>query len=161
MGKRGPAGKPTALKMLEGNPGKREINHNEPVYPMSEDREKPPAWLGTHGKAEWKRTLPLLKTNGIMTDADYIAFCAYCQSVDTWVAAEKIKKTDGLISVTSNGTEVQHPAVGIANTALTNLLKFGREFGLTPASRANISADTHEESENPLLTLVKRARGDA
>ena len=160
MGARGPAGKPTALKMLEGNPGRREINKNEPKYDLTEHGEKPPAWLGPYGKKEWERVLPLLKRNGLVTDADFMALCAYCQNVDTWIHAEKLKRADGLISTTSNGTEVQHPAVGIANTAMANILKFGREFGLTPASRANVSAEKYEAEENPLLSLVKRARGE-
>lgn len=42
---------------------------------------------------------------------------------------------------------------------MTNMLKFGREFGLTPASRANLSAEKFEDEENPLLTLIKRASG--
>lgn len=159
MGQRGPKGKPTSLKLLEGNPGKREINNNEPKYDLSEKSEKAPAWLGTVAKKEWKRVLPLLKKNGLVTDADYIALCAYCQSVDTWVEAEKRKRSDGLVTTTSNGTEVQHPAVNIANSALANILKFGREFGLTPASRTNLSAEKYEEEENSLLSLMRRANG--
>ena len=159
MGQRGPKGKPTNLKLLEGNPGKREINKDEPKYDLSEKSEKAPAWLGTTAKKEWKRVLPLLKKNGLVTDADYMALCAYCQSVDTWVEAEKMKRAEGLVTTTSNGTEVQHPAVNIANSALNNILKFGREFGLTPSSRTGLSAETHETEENPLLTLMRRANG--
>ena len=159
MGARGPASKPTALKVLEGNPGKRELNKNEPRYELSEGGQKPPPWMGTYGKKEWRRVLPLLKTNGLVTDADYMALCAYCQNVDTWIRAEKEKRADGLVTVTANGTEMQHPSVSIANTAMANILKFGREFGLTPASRVNLSAEKFEEAENPLLTLMRRAKG--
>lgn len=157
MGQRGPKGKPTNLKLLEGNPGKREINKNEPKYDLSEKSEKAPPWCGAAAKKEWKRVLPLLKKNGLVTDADYMALCAYCQSVDTWIEAEKLKRAEGLVTTTSNGTEVQHPAVNIANSALNNILKFGREFGLTPASRTGLSAEKHESEENPLLSLMKRA----
>lgn len=159
MGARGPAAKPSAIKMLEGNPGKRTINKNEPKYELTESGRKAPAWLGSYAKKEWKRVLPLLEKNGLITDADYVALCAYCQSVDTWISAEKIKRIDGLVITTSNGTEVQHPAVNVANSALANILKFGREFGLTPASRTNLSAEKHETEENPLLTLMRRANG--
>lgn len=63
-----------------------------------------------------------------------------------------------MITVSPKGYELQAPAVGIANTAMGNILKFGREFGLTPASRSNLSAEQFEEQENPLLTLMKEAR---
>lgn len=159
MGQRGPKEKPTALKMLEGNPGKRDINKNEPKYDLSEKTSKAPQWLGAEAKKEWKRIFPLLEKNGLITDADFMALCAYCQSVDTWIAAEKLKRAEGLTTTTSNGTEVQHPAVNVANSALSNILKFGREFGLTPSSRTGLSAEKHESDENPLLTLMKRAGG--
>lgn len=159
MGSRGPAAKPTALKILEGNPGNRRLNDNEPKYGLSEETNKAPPWLGKYAKKEWKRVLPLLSKNGLMTDADYMALCAYCQNVDTWVNAEKMKRAEGLTEVTSKGCTIQHPAVGIANTAMTNMLKFAKEFGLTPASRANLSAKKFEDEENPLLTLIKKASG--
>lgn len=156
MGKRGPQPTPTALNLLKGNPGKREINNNEPKFDLTENTEKPPSWLGTVAKKEWKRIFPQLKKNGIITDADYIALSAYCQNVDTWVQAEKLKRIEGLVTETSKGMEIQHPAVGIANTALANILKFGREFGLTPASRTNITANDVEYGESPFLTLMKK-----
>ena len=159
MGKRGPQSKPTALKLLEGNPGKREVNGNEPEYDVLSKDEKPPAYLGSYGKKEWKRILPLLNKNKLATKADFIALAAYCQSVDTWVNAEKLKRADGLTATTSNGTLVQHPAVGIANSAMDKILKFGREFGLTPASRTGLSAEKYESEDNPLLSLIKRNTG--
>lgn len=159
MGSRGPRDKPTAIKMLEGNPGKRAINENEPKYDLNEKSEKPPVWLGTYAKKEWNRILPLLKRNGLFTDADYMTLCAYCQNADTWIRAEKEKRAQGIVTTTSNGCEIQHPAVGIANTAMTNMLKFGREFGLTPASRTGLNAEKFEDAENPLLNLIKRAKG--
>ncbi len=157
MGKRGPRDKPTALKLLEGNPGRRQINENEPKYGLSGDTSAPPAWLGAYAKKEWKRIFPLLEKNGLMTDADYTALSAYCQCVDTWVQAEKTKRAEGLTVTSPKGYEMPHPAVGIANTAMSNILKFGREFGLTPASRTGLTAERFEDNDNPLLTLIKRA----
>ena len=45
--------KPTALKKLEGNPGKRKLNTKEPVP----DKGMPdcPKWLLPETKEEWKR----------------------------------------------------------------------------------------------------------
>lgn len=157
MGKRGPRIKPTELKVLEGNPGKRELN-NGPKYDLSEKYRKPPDYLGTYGKKEWKRIFPLLEKNGLITDADYTMLAAYCQSVNNWIYAEKSKKADGDFYITDKGNEVQRPCVGIANAALANILKFGREFGLSPASRADLNVDAAEKSENPLLTLMSRRK---
>ena len=108
-----------------------------------------------YGKKEWKRILPLLNENKLATEADFIALAAYCQSVDTWVNAEKLKRADGLTSTTSNGTLVQHPAVGIANSAMDKILKFGREFGLTPASRSGLSVEISKLRKEGILKSEK------
>ena len=45
--------KPTAQKVLEGNPGKRELNTKEP----KPEKKAPacPKWLDDEAKKEWKR----------------------------------------------------------------------------------------------------------
>ena len=53
MATRGRKPKPTAVKVLEGNPGKRPLNMYEPVP----ERRAPecPSWLNDEAKAEWDR----------------------------------------------------------------------------------------------------------
>ena len=51
MGRRGPAPKPTAIKILEGNPGKQKLNHNEPKPPTIIAIPKPPSRLLKDAKA--------------------------------------------------------------------------------------------------------------
>ena len=45
--------KPTALKKLEGNPGKRKLNTKEPV--PAKGMPEGPKWLLPEAKEEWKR----------------------------------------------------------------------------------------------------------
>ena len=59
MATRGRKPKPTALKLLEGNPGKRPLNDREPVPPRA--ALKCPAWLlpeakrnGSGSRPRWK-----------------------------------------------------------------------------------------------------------
>ena len=47
MATRGRKPKPTALKVLEGNPGKRPLNENEPIPPKGSI--KCPSWLLPEG----------------------------------------------------------------------------------------------------------------
>ena len=53
MAQRGRKPKPTAVKVLEGNPGKRSLNTNEPKPVKKAPRC--PAWLEDEAKKEWKR----------------------------------------------------------------------------------------------------------
>jgi len=78
MATRGRKPKPTALKVLEGNPGKRPLNENEPVPPKGSI--KCPTWLLPEAKKEWKRLAPPLEAMGVLTIADISAFEGYCQA---------------------------------------------------------------------------------
>lgn len=158
MGKRGPIATPSALNDLKGNPGKRQTNKKEPKFDLTDKGKKPPMFLGADGKKEWKRILPLLEKNGLITDADYMALASYCQSVDTFIKAEKTKRAEGITTTTKNGVVIQHPAVGMANTALSYILKFGKEFGLTPASRCGVTAEEVEDNESPFMKLMEKAK---
>jgi len=70
--------KPTKLKIIEGNPGKRPLNENEPI-PQSIAPECPD-WLSDDAKKEWKRLAPELERLGLLTVLDMAAFAGYCQS---------------------------------------------------------------------------------
>jgi len=60
--------KPTSLKLLAGNPGKRKINDSEPHFDLSQP--SPPPFLSDDAKVEWGRMSGLLYDAGVMTEAD-------------------------------------------------------------------------------------------
>ena len=74
MAKRGRKPKPTALKKLEGNPGKRPLTELEPLPPISVLRC--PNWLLPEARKEWRRLAPALINMGVLTLADAIPFAA-------------------------------------------------------------------------------------
>ena len=65
--KKGPAPKPTAIKLLEGSRTDR-INLDEPKF--GDFNENPPANLGAVGKALWLKLVPILKAGGVLSAAD-------------------------------------------------------------------------------------------
>ena len=71
--------KPTAVKKLEGNPGKRKLNTKEPN--PGKGMPDCPAWLLPEAKTEWIRLSEKLNQMGVLTDIDRSAFAAYCQSM--------------------------------------------------------------------------------
>ena len=68
MAQRGRKPKPTALKMLEGNPGGRPLNEAEPK-PQKKAPRCPP-WLEDEAKREWKRMAKVLEQMGLLTEMD-------------------------------------------------------------------------------------------
>lgn len=157
MGQRGPQKNPTNLELLRGNPGKRKLNKNEPKFEKEEEVPKPPSFLSTYAKKEWKRLAPIVFKLGLLTKGDYSAFAAYCQNYHRWIVAEKeIRKRKGMTTSSAMGNEVVIPEVRIANEAMQNMLKFAKEFGLTPASRTGVDAEKSEKSENPFAKFINK-----
>ena len=137
MAMRGRKPKPTKLKLLEGNPGKRPLNPAEPVP----DAALPdaPAHLDEDARAEWARTAEELNRLGLLTQVDRAAFAGYCAAYGRWAQASRALKGEGLTVETTNGNVIQNPLVGIANKAMELMLRFAAEFGMTPSSRSRVS----------------------
>lgn len=136
---RGRKPKPTSIKILEGNPGKRKLNAYEPTP----ERTAPqcPDWLCDGAKEEWKRLADKMEQMGILTEVDMAAFAGYCQSYARWKEAEEFISRHGAIVKTPSGYWQQIPQVSIAQQYLKDMQKFAEQFGLTPASRSRIVAD--------------------
>ena len=138
MATRGRKPKPTVLKILEGNPGKRPLNENEPIPPKGS--VNCPSWLEPEAKKEWKRLAPSLEAMGVLTQVDLTAFAGYCQAYARWREAEEFLTQHGSIFKTPSGYVQQVPQVSIAQQNLKIMQSFCSEFGLTPATRARIIA---------------------
>ena len=143
MGARGPAPKPTALVLLEGNPGKRPINRAEPKPRM---KSPPcPAHLDDYAKGEWKRLVRILRGMKVLTEADYIALASLCQAYSRLVKAEGKLSEAGMLYKTPSGYVQQSPLLAIINTSNETISRLCREFGLTPSSRTRIQMPSSEE----------------
>ena len=60
--------KPTAMKKLEGNPGKRKLNMVEPM--PEKGMPECPKWLLPEAKVEWSRLCQKLSEKGVLTEID-------------------------------------------------------------------------------------------
>lgn len=152
MAQRGRKPKPTAIKKLEGNPGRRKLNDKEPA--PGKRAPKCPAWLDEEAKKEWKRLAKALESMGVLTDIDMAAFAGYCQSYARWKEAEEFIAQHGLIFKTPSGYFQQVPHVSIAQTNLKIMLKFAAEFGLTPSARSRIIADSGQVAPDDPMELI-------
>ena len=63
--------KPTAIKKLEGNPGKRKLNTKEPI--PAKGMPECPQWLLAEAKKEWERLADLMNQMGVLTEVDMVA----------------------------------------------------------------------------------------
>jgi P27 family predicted phage terminase small subunit len=153
MAQKGRKPTPTAIKELEGNPGKRELNINEPK--PEKKAPKCPIWLDAEAKKEWKRLAIQMEQLGILTVIDMAAFAGYCQAYARWKEAEEFISKHGTIVKTPSGYWQQVPQVSIAQTYLKIMIRFCEQFGLTPSSRSRIVADTGSvDTDDPMEMIL-------
>lgn len=147
--------KPTALKRLTGNPGKRALNHNEPQ--TRSRRPKLPSHLGAVAQGEWKRLTRELRAMNLLASADADALAMYCQLYERWVDASKQLTDKGMVVETENGFPVLSPYLSIANQCIKQMLRILIEFGMTPASRSRIQLP-EGQAHDPLEDFLQRRR---
>lgn len=134
---------PTATRRLEGNPGKRRVNAEEPVPPPPDAATFDAAPVELEGfpgaVAEWLRLAPMLRTCRQITAADRGALIALCLEWARYIDATRKVATLGLVVKAPSGYPMTNPYLSIATRALAGCNKLWPELGLTPASRTRVT----------------------
>lgn len=156
--------KPTRLKELQGNPGKRALNKSEPQF--STEGLTCPRWLPAEARKEWRRVAKLLVSQRVATAADRAALAAYCVSYARWQQAEDELTRGGLsqeIPVTNKKggvvgmKQIARPEVMIAQQYQRLMMAAATKLGMDPSSRSKVSV-VKEEKVNPILELLNRGK---
>jgi P27 family predicted phage terminase small subunit len=147
---RGRRPKPTRLKVLTGNPGKRPLNINEP-RPEAAVPECP-VELGPVARREWDRLAVELSSLRILTNLDRAALAAYCGAYAMWAEATEAIQKFGTMVKSPSGYPQQSPYVAVANRQAEIMMRIASEFGFTPASRSRIT--TPPKDERTLFDIV-------
>ena len=136
MGQRGFVPLPTAIKLLRGNPGKRPLPKSEPQIEVS--APECPGYLDKVARKEWDKTVPVLLTMRVLTEADQMALAMLCQDYSLMMQAQMGLKKVGLICKTQSGYTQPSPYLSIISKCSERILKRQREFGLTPSARVRL-----------------------
>ena len=152
MAQRGRKPTPTAIKELEGNPGHRPLNPNEPK-PL---RKAPacPKWLSDDAKREWRRLVKKLEALGVLTELDMAVFATYCDAFAKWKEADEFLTQRGLFFITPSGYPQQFPQVAIAQNYAKLMNRCAEQLGLTPSARSRIIAENIGGSGDDMEDLL-------
>ena len=141
--------KPTALKTLEGNPGKRPLNKAEPQF-LSLVADEPPGWLDDIARDHWLYHAPKLAKAGVLTEIDASLLAAAAEQWSVYrraSGATKGKTARPLIGHTRFGERVAKPEIAIARAALAEYHAIMREFGVGPASKSKLHVEKPAEPD--------------
>lgn len=134
MGKRGTKPQPAALKILNGNPGKREI----PPEPKAYGALEPPEFLEGIALEKWEQLAPeLQRTMGAaLLDSD--ALTMYCLA---WENVVRLLGVPDTVVAEKTGAVYQNPQIGQRNKSIEHIRKFGAVLGLSPSDRVGIPSN--------------------
>jgi P27 family predicted phage terminase small subunit len=149
MPKAGRTPKRAAIKIAEGNPGKRKIKKELEFEPLSEAPE-PPSYLSEDAKAIFRRLAALLVSKKLLTQADLETLSAYVDACDLFIKSTKEIQEKGTTLVTKSGYEQIRPCFTVWKKALEEMRKWGTELGFTPLSRLKLQIEPVENEEDPL-----------
>ena len=158
MGLRGPAPKPTAIKVSEGNPGKRRLNlADEPEFEAT--IPKIPSHIDKEAKKEWRRIAPMLLRNRVLTEADYMALANLCQAWATLIRLQGLlNDAPSLLVKTPSGYVLQTPLFSMIGKQMALVNRLCQEFGLTPSSRSRVKTAQDKSDGEDLMEILSRPR---
>ena len=151
---RGRKPKPTQLKLIGGNAGKRKLNHREPkpqrVIPS------PPAHLSPAAMVVWGQVTVILDRMRVLTEADVFVLESYAETVVECRELRAALATRGRtqrVKTESGGYMVrQRPEVPMLQNAEQRKRMLEGELGITPVarSRVHVAEDDAGKTEDPL-----------
>ena len=164
-GSRGPLPKPAALKLLEGNPGKRALNLADGINPQVVIPSAP-RHLVKEARKEWLRITPILEELGLISGLDRAALGLYCQAVgrlselETAFNGQVNRLTDAGVdyadavyqasyAVTPSGYAQQSVIVQLIKSHREQVNRYLMHFGLSPAARGRVQASNYVQPTLP------------
>ena len=136
---RGRRPKPTLLKEIEGNPGKRALNKSEPQ--PEGDLYAAPTWMTDTQREGWGFAITHAPY-GLLKQLDRSVLAIWVVAEDLHrEAAEKIAQYGLLTKSPNAGLPLQSPYLAILNKQAQIMLKAGAELGFSPSSRTRVQID--------------------
>ena len=139
--------KPTSLKLVAGNPGKRALNKQEPDPDYLQDLTAP-EWLKPAARTVWDEMAPQACKAKLLTEVDVQTFAMGCVAMAEYRKASDRVDADGAIkikkTIDKEGNEVDageymNPWAGAQSMYFKQAMAAFTQFGMTPRARTGIA----------------------
>lgn len=134
---------PKQMHILQGT--YRPARHDgEPEFPAASS--KPPKHLTPAARAVWRKEAVPLIDAGILTEADVPMMADLCSLTASYRAVmQEIGNSYVVDSKRDDGAQVKNPAWQIARDMLQLINSMRLQFGLSPVSRAKVTAPAKQK----------------
>lgn len=155
MAVRGRKPKPTAVKILAGNPGKRRLPKGEPNPAL--DIPVAPPGMRADALEEWSIMAGEAYQIGISTVLDRVHWIVLADTLTIYFEAmEKVRETGLVAKAPKSDYPIQNPYLPIRNRALSDFQKLAAEMGLSATARTRVAtAPTKPDAGRPKTKPLK------
>lgn len=154
MAKPGRKPKPKMLKLLDGNAGRKPINHDEPTCDLPPVK---PLMVAADPVAshEWDRVIAAMPP-GLYSALDVGLLATYAQAWSMFTQAENEIRLNGItfkeIVKDANGNMIsaeikRNPAVIVWNQSVLMVLRASEQLGLSPTARARLKLPANRNAK--------------
>jgi P27 family predicted phage terminase small subunit len=136
---------PIDLLLIQGNKNKltkKEIESRkeaEAKLKPKADNIRPPSWLSTLAKREFKKLAAELNAIGLMTNVDVNQLAVYCRAYARYIELQAGNEDPETGEIVTDEKTL--------DTLYKQLKSMAIEFGFTPSSRAKLAMPKEEEKE--------------
>lgn len=132
--------KPSYLRVLNGNAGKRPINADEPKPVGNLEDYPPPEWLSDAQKERWRYAMDNAPP-GMLKRLDQSVLAVWVVAQERHAdAAEKVSRLGSMLK-SKEGVPYQNPYMSIMNKQAVLMMKAAAELGFTPSSRSRVKVE--------------------
>lgn len=157
-GRSGRRAKPTARKELAGNPGKRALNKEEPVFTPIKGAS-PPDWFEEEdlplATIMWEMTIKELCGQGLLCVTDLAVLERWCVAYEFWRRAVRNIARQGNAITGAMGGMIKNPELTAKKEQESEMSSTGSMLGLDPSSRQRlIGLAGQKKGTNPFLKMI-------
>ena len=139
---------PSNIHKLKGTDRADRMNPDEPAYEKAGIIPTPLIKENDYALEEWIRVAPGLISLSVLARVDIGALERYCISHSVWREAVEGLNESGLLTKSVNGHIQPSPFASLIKQHGNDANKYASELGITPASRAKVSAKKPESKKD-------------
>lgn len=157
-GRSGRRPKPTARKELAGNPGKRALNKDEPVFSPLKGVDVPEWFIEVDlplATVMWQMTTKELCGQGLLCVTDLSVLERWCVAYEFWRRAVVKVAEQGHVVTGATGGPVKNPQLTAMKEHSSELSTTGSMLGLDPSARSRlIGLAGKGKTDNPFMKMI-------
>lgn len=152
MGARGFPPKPTALRILEGNPSRKPFNVKEPKPKVLQNLEPPEEFTDLQKKI-WNSITTEMVRIGLVTEIDYYVVHRYCVFAAEFIeTSRRITPENSVIPHRGEDGKIRYitynPLISMRNEASRQMGRLEQSLGISPSARSRIVIGLRDRLEN-------------